>query len=214
MFREENWTKPDLNLKFSLIVWSSNLGSGPNLSEREDNWCKNQTRNHPDAVVDSKTVTAELPEVEAVHKWLKIGDKDVPRSVDIFAIVERCLKDIKELKCEHTVKMMTQLIVILEYAKLQEYYWAHSKSKKPCLNASLAIEHWMGKGFHFAWQIHQNETYLLWHCISKCTAIQWLKKLEYTCKDVWKGIYHDEHEWPDVIEAWKNFLVQMSQCER
>ena len=67
-------------------------------------------------------MTAELPEVEAVHKWLKIGDKDVPRSVDIFAIVEGCLKDIKELKCEHTVKMMTQLIVILEYAKLQEYY--------------------------------------------------------------------------------------------
>ena len=72
--------------------------------------------------MDSKTVTAELLEVEAAHKWLKIGDKDVPRSVDIFAIVKRCLKDIKKLKCEHTAKMMTQLTVISEYAKLQECY--------------------------------------------------------------------------------------------
>ena len=72
--------------------------------------------------MDSKTVTAELLEVEAAHKWLKIGDKDVPRSVDIFAIVKRCPKDIKKLKHGHTAKMMTQLTVISEYAKLQECY--------------------------------------------------------------------------------------------
>ena len=107
--------------------------------------------------------------------------------------------------------MMTQLTVISEYAKLQECYWTHSRFKKPCLNASLAIEHWMGKG---TWQILQNETYLLWHCITKCTAIQWLKQLGYNCKDVWKGIYHDGHEWPDVIKACKNFLVQVSQFKR
>jgi hypothetical protein len=50
--------------------------------------------------------------------------------------------------------------------------------------------------------------------ISEHTAIRWLKKLGYTCKDVRKGIYHDGHEHPDVVEARKNFLAQMSQYER
>jgi hypothetical protein len=49
--------------------------------------------------------------------------------------------------------------------------------------------------------------------ISKCMAIQWLKKLGYTCKDVQKGMYHDGHEWPDVVGARKKFLAQMSQYE-
>ena len=42
------------------------------------------SRNHSDTVVDSKTTTAELPEVEAAHKWLKIGDKDVPISLQLL----------------------------------------------------------------------------------------------------------------------------------
>jgi hypothetical protein len=50
--------------------------------------------------------------------------------------------------------------------------------------------------------------------ISERTAIQWLKKLGYTCKDVRKGMYHDGHEWPDVVDAQKKFLAQMSQYER
>ena len=37
--------------------------------------------------------------------------------------------------------------------------------------------------------------------ISECTAIQWWKKLGYTCKDVQKGLYHDGHEQPDVVDA-------------
>jgi len=45
--------------------------------------------------------------------------------------------------------------------------------------------------------------------ISEHTAIQWLKKLGYTCKDVQKG----GHKWPDIVEAQNNFLVQMSQYE-
>jgi hypothetical protein len=37
--------------------------------------------------------------------------------------------------------------------------------------------------------------------ISEQTAVNWLKKLGYSCKDVKKGVYHDGHEFPDVIEA-------------
>jgi hypothetical protein len=234
------------------------------------------SRYYPDAVTDSETIAAELLEVEAAWEWLEIGDEDVPRPIDIFLIVKRCLKDMKKLKCGRTVKMMTQLTVVSEYVKLRDCYRAHGRSKKPCLNASLAIAHRMGKGFHFARQIRQNEAYLLQHqqlppskanlqhgqytlldnenvihavhnylaaqqlgtitpfllchhinniilptltltgktSISECTAIQWLKKLGYTCKDVRKGMYHDGHERPDVVEARKNFLEQMSQYER
>jgi hypothetical protein len=76
------------------------------------------SRDHPDGVADSETIAVELPEVEAAQEWLEIGDEDVPRSVDIFAIVKRCLKDMKKLKCGCTVKMMTQLTAVSEYVKL------------------------------------------------------------------------------------------------
>ena len=36
--------------------------------------------------------------------------------------------------------------------------------------------------------------------ICECTAIRWLKKLGYECKDVKKGIYVDGHERRDVIQ--------------
>jgi len=49
--------------------------------------------------------------------------------------------------------------------------------------------------------------------ISDRTAISWLKKLGYTCKDVKKGIYHDGHERPDVVEARKKFLEQIALYE-
>jgi hypothetical protein len=95
--------------------------------------------------------------IEAAHEWLEIDDEDAPKSADIFTIVKRCLKDVKKLKCERTVKMMTQLTAVLEYVRLRDRYRTHGKSKKPCLNASLAIAHRMGKGFYFARQICQNE---------------------------------------------------------
>jgi hypothetical protein len=231
---------------------------------------------HPDAVADFETTQAVPAAVEAAREWLEIDDEDVLRSTDIFTIVKRCLKDAKKLKCGRTVKMMTQLTAVSEYVKLRDRYQAHGRSKKPCLNASLAIAHRMGKGFYFARQIRQNEVYLLRHqrlppskanlkhgqytlldnenvihavrnylaaqqlgtitpfllcrhvnevilpalaltgktSISERTAIQWLKKLGYTCKDVRKGMYHDGHERPDVVDARKKFLAQMSQYER
>jgi hypothetical protein len=50
--------------------------------------------------------------------------------------------------------------------------------------------------------------------ISKRTAINWLKKLGYVCKDVKKGVYHDGHEHSDVVEARKKFLEEMKRYER
>ena len=50
--------------------------------------------------------------------------------------------------------------------------------------------------------------------ISEWTAINWLKKLGYTCKDIKKGVYFDGHEQPDVIEARKKFLVEIFNYEQ
>ena len=49
--------------------------------------------------------------------------------------------------------------------------------------------------------------------ISERTAVNWLKKLGYSCKDVKKGVYFDGHERPDVIEARKKFLAEIAKYE-
>lgn len=50
--------------------------------------------------------------------------------------------------------------------------------------------------------------------ICERTAINWLRKLGYQCKDVRKGIYIDGHERPDVIETRTKFLKKMAQYEQ
>ena len=50
--------------------------------------------------------------------------------------------------------------------------------------------------------------------ISECTAINWLKKLGYECKDVQKGIYVDGHERHDVVKYQVKFLAQMGKYQQ
>ena len=50
--------------------------------------------------------------------------------------------------------------------------------------------------------------------ISERTARNWLHKLGYSCVEVRKGLYHDGHERPDVVEARKKFLEEMAKYER
>ena len=50
--------------------------------------------------------------------------------------------------------------------------------------------------------------------IGEWTAVNWLKNLGYSCKDVKKEVYHDGHEHPDVIEARKKYLEQIAQYEQ
>jgi hypothetical protein len=50
--------------------------------------------------------------------------------------------------------------------------------------------------------------------ISEQTARNWLRKLGYSCVEVRKGLYHDGHEWPDVVEARKKFLDDMAKYEK
>ena len=209
---------------------------------------------------------------------------DHDEAPDIFEIVKACLQDVKKLKSACSLKVVTQLTAVLEYARLRDQYQCHDKCKRPGLGASPAIARRMGKGrvgkkkgFYFARQIRRNEAYLLKHkclpptkagakhgqytlldneavlhgvqrylaaqnlgtitpkllchhvnntilpalnltrknaSISERTAVNWLKKLSYSCKDVKKGVYHDGHKCLDVIKACKKFLEQIAQYER
>ncbi|EGO22356.1 hypothetical protein SERLADRAFT_440377 [Serpula lacrymans var. lacrymans S7.9] len=56
-------------------------------------------------------------EVEAAREWLVLDDDDsAPSQKNIFEIVKTCLKEVKWLKTSKTVKMMTQLTAVTEYA--------------------------------------------------------------------------------------------------
>jgi hypothetical protein len=50
--------------------------------------------------------------------------------------------------------------------------------------------------------------------ICERTAIRWLIKLGYTCKDVKKGLYHDGHERPDVIKDRDIYVDRLFGYER
>ena len=61
------------------------------------------------------------------------------------------------------MKIMTQLTAVAEYVKLHTCYLANNHSTTPCTNASRAIAWHMGKDKYFAWNIHENEWFLLCH---------------------------------------------------
>lgn len=216
--------------------------------------------------------------MEAARTWLDFQDEDEPESSkDIHEIVKCCLKEVKRLKTGRSIKMMTQLTAVSEFAKLRARYRAHPMCHQPASKASLTIAYRMGKGPYFARQIREHERYLLRHqrlppsksgarhgqftlldnegvvhavrrylaaqalgsitphqlcrhvneviipaldmtgknsTITERTAITWLKKLGYICKDVKKGLYIDGHERPDVVHAREKFLQEIKKYEQ
>jgi len=50
--------------------------------------------------------------------------------------------------------------------------------------------------------------------ICEQTAIQWLIKLGYTCKDAKKGLYHNGYKCPDVIKDCDIYIDQLFGYER
>lgn len=50
--------------------------------------------------------------------------------------------------------------------------------------------------------------------ICERTAIRWLIKLGYKCKDVKKGLYHDGHERPDVVKDRNIYIDRLFGYER
>jgi hypothetical protein len=72
------------------------------------------------------------------------------------------------------IKMLIQLTAVSEYVKLHTVYKSGKVCKQPCLKASIAIAHRMGRGLYFACQIHCHELYLIkHHQLSPCKGYTW-----------------------------------------
>ena len=94
------------------------------------------------------------------HEWF---DEECDVQVDIFDIINRCLKVVKKIHTPRAFKAFTQLTAVVQYIKLRDRYRKNPSCTKPCLNASLAIARHVGKDQYHARQIHANEKYLLKH---------------------------------------------------
>ena len=54
--------------------------------------------NHPDAIADSETTRAEPTTVKTACEWLEIDEEEGLASMDIFTVINRCLKDLRKIE--------------------------------------------------------------------------------------------------------------------
>ena len=115
---------------------------------------------------EETALSLDAPEIEDARGLFTLEDPVINRSRDIVDIILSCIKDVKKSKqLNHTrmIKLLTQLTAVSEYVKLRTVYKLGKACKQPCLKASVAIAHRMGKGLHFARQICHLELHLLKH---------------------------------------------------
>ena len=103
----------------------------------------------------------EAPDIEATREAFAPEEDTEPP--DIMKIIETCLKDVWRDNSKQAMKSLSLLISVTEYVKLRTHYKARKACKQPCLKASIAIAHRMGKGPYFACKIRHTELYLLKH---------------------------------------------------
>ena len=113
----------------------------------------------PEVTQDSEQRSLPLqgPKIESTCTLFTPDDIDdnVLEENNIMEIIGSCLKDAKwnnKNNTRYTIKLLSQLIAVSEYVKLCAWY-QKSACKWPCLSASIAIAHQMGKGPYFARQI-------------------------------------------------------------
>jgi hypothetical protein len=104
---------------------------------------------------------SDTPAIEAAR--IMFASEEISGNTDITKVIQYCLKDVKRHTNVRAIKMLSQLVAVSEYVKLRMRYKLHKVCKQPCLKASIAIAHRMGKGPYFARQIRYNELYLRKH---------------------------------------------------
>ena len=122
---------------------------------------ENTQRSTPDMTRDSEdpSLPSDAPSVEAARELFRPEEDDKP--ADIMRIIHACLKDVEKQNSKYAIKALSMLIAVTEYVKLRARYKKSNMCKQPCLKASIAIAHRMGKGPYFARQIRYHELYLL-----------------------------------------------------
>jgi len=119
----------------------------------------------PEAMQDSEqqSLPSQGPIIESACTLFMPEDLEDNGTNDLETIIGSCLKDMKRNNMTYAIKSLSHLVAVSEYIKLHVLYQNSNTCKQPCLNASIAIAHWIGKGPYFACQIQHNELYLLWH---------------------------------------------------
>jgi hypothetical protein len=122
-------------------------------------------RTAPDITRDSEqpSLPLEAPAIEATRELFVPEEDNTPAESDIKKIIHTCIKDVERHNSKYAIKTLSLLIAVSEYIKLRARYKNSNACKQPCLKASIAIAHRMGKGPYFARQIRYTELYLLKH---------------------------------------------------
>ena len=102
--------------------------------------------------LEQQSLLLQGPNIESTCVLFTPEELDNNEVNDITKIIGSCLKDTKRDNIRYAIKSLSQLIAISEYVKLRAQY-QKTACKQPCLNASIAIVHRMGKGPFFACQI-------------------------------------------------------------
>jgi len=111
-----------------------------------------------------RSLPSDVPAIDAAHVLFASEEsEEIDGTGDLSKIIQSCLRDVKWHKNVRAIKMLSQLVAVSEYVKLRTHYKLHKVCKQPCLKASIAIAHQMGKGPYFAHQIQYHELYLLKH---------------------------------------------------
>jgi len=81
-----------------------------------------------------------------VCQWFD-KDNEASGALDnILDIIKLQIKGVKKFCTAHAFKAFTDLIAVMQYVKLQNYYRSNPKCTQPCLNASIAITRCCDKG--------------------------------------------------------------------
>ncbi|KAI0246993.1 hypothetical protein BJV78DRAFT_1157507 [Lactifluus subvellereus] len=167
---------------------------------------------------ESLMVIPESSVVIEARELLAEAENEDNEHLNIFDIANTQLKEIKKLKdisATHCIKMMMHLTAVIQYhlppskqgAKHGQYTLLDNEAVLHKVCTYLATQN---LGAITLWELcqHANEVILpalgflgKGGGISERMATNWLKKLGYKCKEVSKGIYHDGHERPDIVEA-------------
>jgi len=114
--------------------------------------------------LEQQSLPLQGPVIESACALFMPEDLEDNGMNDLEHIIGSCLKDTKRNNMSYAIKSLSHLVAVSEYIKLCALYQNSNTCKRPCLNASIAIAHRMGKGPYFAYQIQHNELYLLQHC--------------------------------------------------
>ena len=119
----------------------------------------------PEAIQDleQQSLPSQGPAIESTCTLFTPEEMEDNKASNLEEIVASCLKEAKRNNTAYAIKSLSHLIAVSEYVKLRARYRNTKASKRPCLSASIAIAHRMGKGPYFACQIRHNELYLLRH---------------------------------------------------